>query len=205
MPVTDTKLIVAGLGRCGSSLVMQMLDRIRINCAGDWPSFEHPGIFTSEGLLDLLMRHDAVKVLNPYEVSLPTGYSYRVLLLKRNVFQQTRSQYKLLARQRHPAAEHISRHRKKITEKIREQFAASFARLCEQAGPENVYRISFEELILHPRSVATDIVRHFRLAEGRDQIDMAGHMIEVVEKRRPACLPDLLEEKLIARGRPAVA
>ncbi|MHB8286386.1 MAG: hypothetical protein ACYDD1_17175 [Caulobacteraceae bacterium] len=64
-------IIVSGLGRCGSSLTMQMLNAAGVHCVGSFPSFEGPeceafqeGFITAERWAAVAGR--AVKLLDPH-------------------------------------------------------------------------------------------------------------------------------------------
>lgn len=94
--------IVAGLGRCGSSLVMQML------AAGGHPIFDpdearHPA-YESPAVLGLPARHEflqqahgcALKVLDPHKYRLPLGHRYRIIWCDRDAKEQAKSQLKFL-------------------------------------------------------------------------------------------------------------
>ena len=97
-------IIVTGLGRCGSSLVMDMLSKSGIPMLGNaqYPSYELNS--NSFGILDSLIvekniandKNYAVKILHPPYLDRINLKKYRVILLERNFKQQALSQIKLL-------------------------------------------------------------------------------------------------------------
>ena len=88
-------IVVSGLGRCGSSLVMQMLHAGGVPCVGSAPDFEDEragvpiSFATMEGWAGM-----AVKVLDPHRMGLPGDV--RVIWLDRDTREQARSQIKFL-------------------------------------------------------------------------------------------------------------
>lgn len=89
-------VIVAGLGRCGSSLMMQMLSAAGLRCAGEYPAFEPNEADRDRISGRWLSRFEAVKILDPQRRRLPSGLNAIVLWLDRDVFQQAASQVKFL-------------------------------------------------------------------------------------------------------------
>src|SRR5271163_1780808 len=84
-------VVVTGFGRCGSSLVMQMLHAAGFPVTGEYPSFEceeyhFGGVAPPAG---------ASKILN-LDCEAPPGGPYRWIWLDRNPAQQVKSQAKLL-------------------------------------------------------------------------------------------------------------
>lgn len=103
--------IVSGLGRCGSSLVMQMLAAGGHPIYGPEesrnPSYEHPnaaglpnvGPGWNDARRAWLAEAEgkAVKVLDPHRCQLPACHEYRIIFCTRAIEQQARSQIKFLA------------------------------------------------------------------------------------------------------------
>lgn len=85
-----TTLVVAGLGRCGSSLTMQMLAAGGVECVGSFPSFEDERVKTRVLAVDIeAWRGKSVKILDPQRLGLPGDV--RVIWLERNHHEQARS------------------------------------------------------------------------------------------------------------------
>lgn len=89
-------LLVAGLGRCGTSLVMQMLAGAGLPCVGEFPAYEVPELNHQEPPLAWLeaQRGKAMKVLNPHLTRIPPEFEAPVIWLDRNVREQAKSQAK---------------------------------------------------------------------------------------------------------------
>lgn len=186
-------VLVSGLGRCGTSLMMQML------AAGGWPvygpdestfpAFEHPvntrgdHVPAGPGIL---------KWLDPH--SFPPPPFSRAIFLVRDLREQARSQVKL--------AEHMTAGLPAFTPEnvpalaryMREEELAARAAL-RRRGPVLVVR--FEDLIAHP-AVVMRAVSDF--ADVRLDIEAAVRQV----RPRPtgaACAPDMrMEESLIAES-----
>lgn len=86
-------IVVAGFGRCGSSLVMQMLHAGGVPCAGRYPAFECPETsveVTPEFIAVNAGR--AVKILDPQRVGIPGNV--RIIWLDRDTREQAKSHAK---------------------------------------------------------------------------------------------------------------
>src|SRR5690348_17944000 len=88
-------LIVAGLGRCGSSLMMQMLQRGGMKCAGEFPAFEMPETNHCSISREWLSQFSggAVKILDPHLCTIENTPAV-VLWLSRDHWHQAKSQIK---------------------------------------------------------------------------------------------------------------
>jgi hypothetical protein len=93
-------IMVAGLGRCGTSLALQMLAAGGVDCVGPYPSFEdaeHDQLRrTAPAEWAARAAGKAVKVLDPHRNPPPIGPAYRVLWLFRDWADQARSQLKMV-------------------------------------------------------------------------------------------------------------
>jgi tetratricopeptide (TPR) repeat protein len=128
-------LVVCGLPRSGTSMLMQMLD------AGGMPILtdqartadeDNPkGYFEFEAVRKMFRdqgwvgeaRGKAVKIVTPLVCSLPTGGRYRVLLIERDYDEILASQAKMIARRGEPVADSPER---------RERLRREYARLIDQ-------------------------------------------------------------------------
>jgi hypothetical protein len=97
-------VLVCGLGRCGTSLVMQMLARSGLRCAGSFPDFEpselmpreRPTIADSYNARDFIVRHDAAKLLAPHTLAFRDDFAALVVWLDRDFGEQARSGLKVV-------------------------------------------------------------------------------------------------------------
>jgi hypothetical protein len=90
--------IVTGFGRCGTSLVMQVLYAAGTECTGNWPSFENeevfPVHFNKNWLRD--QKRKAVKIMEPDQsMHNLNGMTIRTIWVRRSYMQQARSMAKL--------------------------------------------------------------------------------------------------------------
>jgi hypothetical protein len=186
--VGEGLILVSGLGRCGTSLMMQMLS------AGGLPvfdreavggvAFEHEvaitGAHLPEGAAGLL------KWLDPHTEPLPPRRVRGSIFLTRDVKQQALSQKKF-------SQAFVSRVFETLTWR---ELAYSLKRdtkralgALERRGP--VFKARFESLIIRPRPVIEAIAKW--LGEPID-VDAA---VAQVRPRGTDCLPGLLELQLM--------
>lgn len=187
-------VIVAGLGRCGTSMVMQMLATGGIATVGTFPDFEDMDTDRQRGLNPgaWLARcaGRAVKVLDPQRVPPPAGRSYRTIWLTRDPEQQGRSQIKLIDANPSRAM------RKAMAQSIRrDEPRARRALAAADLSGWPMLRLTFEGILGDPFAAATAIVEHI----GAEQFDegAAWRMATAVMPRGPHCLPFMLETHLL--------
>src|SRR5690242_18079420 len=90
-------IIVSGLGRCGTSLVMQMLDAGGIPCHGPFPAYEPDDVGVGRDLAKLLAIPKAFKMIDPHRDALfPSMQGVRVIWIDRDFEEQARSQVKMV-------------------------------------------------------------------------------------------------------------
>jgi hypothetical protein len=184
-------ILVAGLGRCGTSLMMQMLAAGGVPCVGLWPSFEdqdHNSLRRSDpASWQAQAAGRAVKLLDPHRAPPPAGPDYRVLWLFRDWSEQARSQLKVVG------VDQGRGNRKRMERQLRRETEAAGSALdAVDAWRGRRMVVPFDCLLLRPREMAGLIAVHL----GRD-LD-ADAMVSCVVARAPACLPYLLEPTLVA-------
>jgi hypothetical protein len=179
--------IVAGLGRCGTSMCMQMLAAGGIACIGDAPAYED----NRTRVRNIDPEHmrawsgAAVKVLDPQIVGLPGNV--RVIWLDRDAQEQARSAGKfahLMAGIQLPCRWQ----RRRYAERLRRDRV----RALRVIGNRPVLLLTFERVLADPLGCAR------AMAVFLDQpLDV--HAMAAVVRRRPAsCLPGLdLELQLV--------
>lgn len=196
-------IIVAGHGRCGSSLVMQMLAAAGLRCAGRFPSFEHEAVapqlepdFTEPPCkpAEWFDRFDAIKVLLPHRVVLPTPLTAVVIWLDRGLLEQSKSQLKTMRRQNPTWLGNVPEAR--ILEECRGVLAREREAAIEALIPAPRIEMRFEDLIRYPLDSALAI-REFASQYGHD-LD-AVEMASVVISRPTTCAPAFaIERSLLA-------
>ncbi len=186
-------VIVSGFGRCGSSVVMQMLEAGGFPCVGDFPSFEDMHVAVM-GPIDRawFLSHSgrAMKVLDPHQNLIPRDVPVRAIWLDRDVIQQARSHAKFL---RLVAGMPIpDDYPRNVAESLRKDRPGIYAYLGN--GP--VLTLTFERVLAAPAAMAAEINRF-----------VCGHldesaMAKAVRWRPALCAPGMdMELSLIAERR----
>lgn len=188
-------ILASGLGRCGSSLTMQMLHAGGIPCEGEAPAFECRDAIAAINTGDAhhLSGH-AVKLLDPFRRGwrpMP-GPDYRIIWLDRDPKQQAKSQAKFMDLMG------ISRQRPKwrvVMSKLRSDRRSSWRTLNKALDVNGqILKLRFERILTHPMETALKIQ------------DIVGRPLDVdamaacVLPRGPECMPDLAIELALSRG-----
>ncbi|MEN6540852.1 MAG: hypothetical protein ABFC67_14690 [Mizugakiibacter sp.] len=189
--MSETITLVCGFGRCGSSLVMQMLEAGGMPVTGEYPAFEagdivRPGSIDSTRLPGI--NGHALKLLDPQRYMIPHHFSTHAIWCRRDVIEQAKSHAKFL---REVVGLPMNReHRDRIAQAFKED--AKFAiRTLREAGVKHILDLRFEDMICRPRVVAEQVSRFC----GELDVDK---MAAVVRSRDPECAPDMsLEFQLI--------
>lgn len=180
-------IIVAGLGRCGSSMTMQMLHASGIPCVGRRPSFEDDRCLqriNSEWLSQQSGR--AVKVLDPQRVGIPQGVNCAVIWLDRDTKEQAKSQIKFVE-----ALDGI-RIASGAWRGMRSTLRSDRAKAMSVISRHPVLKLSFEGILSAPRENAVKIADF--LSPWFDLSDRIDFMAMAVRRRSPVCAPGLAME-----------
>ncbi|MED5545674.1 MAG: hypothetical protein VYD90_10525 [Pseudomonadota bacterium] len=195
-------ILVAGLGRCGTSLVMQMLAAGGVETVGTYPDFEHTGepeLRADADAWHALTDGKAVKVLNPHLDAIPPGGNYRTILLTRDVKQQAKSMAKLAAFALGAPAMPSRADRRALETKLRAE-SSMMGRAIFLLGRGTHFILPFEDIIDDPSGAARDIATF--VAIGRPDPLNVDAMAACVRPRSPDCLPTLLELDLLEDDQP---
>ncbi len=157
----DTEIIiVSGLPRCGTSLMMQMLANGGIEVVADHircADADNPrGYYEFERVKKLKQdarwlpdaRGKAVKMVSQLLYDLPSSENYRIIFMDRDMDEMLDSQEKMLKRLGRKAAPR---------EEIKPAFAKHLDRLFQWLGRQpnmKVLRISYNDLLQHPQEQA---------------------------------------------------
>lgn len=187
----DTILLVAGLGRCGTSLMMQMLEAGGAPVVGNWPAYE-PGLiqglpFNAEKW-SAVVRGRSVKALDPHRWQPPRGEDYRIIWLDRHPGEQARSVLKF---SRKPDNRANRKGMERILDRDR-RLAQQHLLSIDRAG---ILGVKFEDIINRPARVAAEL--RAKLGAPLD----VGAMARQVVDRSPRCFDGLLENMLLITGR----
>ena len=185
-------LFVTGLGRCGTSMVMQMLHAAGVPCAGTPPAFEDIPV-TPRGVdHNWLARQGgrAVKWIDPTVTDLrrPPGM-HSAVFLARDPRQQALSQLKLLG----------VRHDRNTRRAMKKEIEADTVRahvIVDRQFP-CVLSLYFESILRSPSRAAAALSTHCRvLGLLFDNVEAAAR---VPLPRSPLCAPDLAIEHAAIR------
>lgn len=181
--VSKPVVIVAGLGRCGTSLVMQMLDAAGIPCVGRFPAFEEDDPWVGTGR--------AVKWLDPHRrpLRVAIGSRYRCIWLSRDPVEQARSQLKWFSPEMLTVG--VDEATRVLAESLRDESVDALRRL-----PLPRLMTTFEAIIGRPRASAARIADFLGRPFAPLDVDaMAARVIP----RGPECQPDLSIEATLVR------
>ena len=191
-PVT----LVAGFGRCGSSLTMQMLDAAGLTMLGCWPAFEVKTIVTDED--SRWLAHQGGKVFkllvsHPNHFTLNSDVAWRTIWIDRRGRDLATSQIKLLR----AGGATIKREAFDALRQSYRRDRAKTLRKLRKAGP--VLCLRFEHLVTCPKHQAARIAAFLDLDHSTIEM-MSRRVIE----RKPDVRPNMsLEQLLILQGRDA--
>jgi len=181
-------IIVAGLGRCGSSLVMQMLLAAGIPVTGENPAFEDERVNLPQAanLWDGEWRGKAVKVLDPHRCELP-AHGAKVIWVSRDERQQALS----IAKFWHSVAGlpyPDRRQRRALESNLRRDRGVCTAIFLWKGLP--LLALRFEDLLADPLRSASQIAAFVGTGDPET-------MAAVVRPRKAECYPGLLEVELL--------
>lgn len=190
---TET-IVVCGLARCGTSLLMKMLHRGGIEPLCDPASLGHGYELDYTLLLPKdtswveQARGKAIKILDPHVLRLPMDRPYRFVLLTRDFKQQAKSHVKFLK----AIGAEVNRSAVPLIEKSLRADLPRVIDLLNSYPDSAALSLTFEGVISDPLGSAQ------RLDDFLERDDF--NLIEaasVVLKRTTSCLPYLLEAQLI--------
>lgn len=189
-------IVVAGQGRCGTSLMMQMLYAAGVPCVGNWPDFETGA--SSFGGFDptafAALRGKAIKLITPAELPIGEMPNHIVIWLDRDPEEQARSQLKMVA----SFVRHVDMSRKNIRAMAagnRRERAPNMAAIGANGRCPTLI-LSFEHLLTEPTdaSIRIDAFLH--------EHDYRGLNFEAMRRqirlRSPACYPGMMEVYLLS-------
>jgi len=185
--------VVSGLGRCGTSMMMQMLHCGGMEVTGDaeLPFLEDDRVNKlplNDGWLRDLTSRNVIKILNPDIRSLPGWFRCRSIWMKRDVNEQTKSYIKYnvaMAGEQNIDPDEVANNIRRRTKLCLKELG----RISDK-GP---LLVGFEVALERPFLAAVGVQAF--LGEDLNHTKMA----EAVIKRTPKCLVDVPEIKFAAR------
>lgn len=183
-------ILVAGLGRCGTSLALQMLAAGGVPCVGERPSFEderHHALLGSDPRAWAAQAEGrAVKLLDPHRSPPPEDQRYRTFWLFRDWADQACSQLKMSGAAQHRA------NRRRLERALKAETTAANSALWRAGAADALLVVPFDCLLLRPRDMARLMAQHV----DRDlDIDAVA---SVAVARDVTCFPGFLEATLVA-------
>lgn len=201
-------VIVHGIGRCGSSLAMQMLEAGGWPVVGRYPDHEpeevspfHQGAVTSRRAHEITVPADwigrAVKLIWPAAWGWGGGSPAIVVLATRDPLIQAESQVKLMRAMMPGAPIDSSRRKLRQLADANAEDTARARSLVQRAGAP-LLEWPFVGVLRDPRRMALRLSSflHEHCGQGLD-VDRAAAM---VIPRSPRCYPGLLEAILLAKA-----
>lgn len=180
-------IIVAGLGRCGSTMIMQMLR------AGGMPVVADNLVSCEDSRSNSITKKSswleeaqgkAIKVLLPDVINLPNEFSYRIIWIKRDYNEQAKSQVKFL---RLLQAIHISSSAwKKMARELPKQEMIGMIKFKRRSLPIAIF--TFEDILIDPLREAIRICEYLKQDHG---YLLPTVMANVVKKRSSKCAEGL--------------
>ena len=141
-------ITVCGLGRCGTSATMQMLEAGGIPCLSTYPAYEQ-GLEPRKVPVDALKAKGpcAVKILEPQYSKWPADMPRRVIWLDRDYVEQARSTCRFIGV---PETRHAVR-------ALAVSFRQDMYKCISQLKDWPMIRIHFEDLVANPKAIADRI------------------------------------------------
>lgn len=179
----DRPIVVSGFGRCGSSLVMQMLSAGGVQCLGRHPAFESR---------EVVCPGQAVKILDPQRgaeaLPYPIPDGARVIWIDRDPSEQARSLAKFTATL---LGVSYSRDQRRA---LVMQLRGDRLRAMRVLASRPLLVLSFESLLESPRLAAQKLAE---FVGGEFDIDAAARQ---VRPRSPECAPGMDMELSLMQG-----
>jgi len=189
-------IFVSGLGRCGSSMTMQMLDAAGIPCVGDYPAFETWETNAAAISREWLSEHQgyAAKMLDPHRCSVPDDANCVVIWLDRDADQQAKSQCKMISML---GGMDVGGQWRAMRSQIRKDRRKSLNAI---PGRWPIRMVKFEDILAKPLETSRNIAEY--LSPWFDISERVHDMADVVIDRGGNCRPDLsIEAALIDQPR----
>lgn len=191
-PLEETLVVVTGLPRSGTSMLMQMLAAGGIEIMTDGlrePDEDNPrGYLEFEPVKNLLKdsswlregRGKAVKIVAPLLGALPPGLPCRVIFIERDLDEVLESQQRMLARRKQEMVSTPERR-----QRLKDEYARTVLRIkaaLERRPHTRVLCLDYRDAVTDPRAVAKKMSDF--LGSGLDTVSMAASVDPVLHRNR---------------------
>lgn len=192
--MTRPCIVVAGMGRCGTSLTMQMLYAAGVPCVGAWPGFETDASSVSafDPVKFAALSETAIKLIDPANLPVGDMPNHIVIWLDRDPKQQAKSQAKMMKLMGYSLGRDAVN---AFAGDLRKSRGRHRARIGIPGGCPSI-SLRFEGLI-EDRSVIV-LLSEFLSSYGWESPVEA--MVRQVRARPSHCLQDFLEATLLSEG-----
>lgn len=194
-------MIVSGHGRCGSSLVMQMLSAGGMPTLGRAPAFEVGEMEPSKKICrNFLARHadTAVKILDPHHCLSDVPADTHAIWMDRDPVQQARSQIKFMRAVGLVSIESKRSVIRTLAKSYSRDTPIALRRLRQICA--TVTRMRFEDVLADPAEAASQLAH---VAMRCDRMLSVPMMTQAVRLRSSDCMPGMdLELALIREASP---
>jgi hypothetical protein len=189
-----TTLIVCGLGRCGTSMMMQMLAAGGMPVQGRWPAFEVDNALPQNMSADWLVacNGSAIKLIDPhrFEQDLRAVDDLAFILMQRDLNEQAASALKFMG-------VHGTRDaRRKMSSSLRTDLFHTRKMLRYLQIP--TIAVSFEKVLRNPMFMADVLAEYVHRTCGVELDPVA--MSQAVVRRSPKNYPGIMELGMIGEG-----
>jgi len=187
-------IIVSGLTRCGSSLMMQMLysggcpvvcepgnELISGECSDQLSALREIALGLTEG--------KAIKCLDPHRFPLPPDREYIIIWMSRDKKEQSKSIAKFMQ-----MLLGVRESKRTLARKFEETLGSETRQCWKLMEDHALIEVRFEDVILNPHLEAERVANFIGM-----QLDI-DKMASVVIPRSTDCYPGMLESELIARA-----
>lgn len=182
--------IVSGLPRSGTSLMMQMLDAGGVDIYQDnvrKADDNNPkGFFEHENVKSLVKKNNwlkdargkVVKIVSPLIRFLPPPYSYKVIVMRRDIVEVVQSQHKMLVK---AVKADVDSYPIKMEDTLKKQFQSAITWMDKQPNVEYII-VDFKKAISDPKAVAAEVASF--LKKGLNLEAMANSSVKELYRNR---------------------
>lgn len=187
-----TIVVVAGLGRCGSTLMMRCLDASGLPTHGNRVAFEDTRAATIQkdnGGWIKEAEGKAIKILDLHRLNLPDGFDYKIIWMKRSAKQQAKSMlkfYNALMKANIPTSTY-----RKAMGVIPKDTDKALRKFTENKIPCMI--VNFEDILLKPGDILDHLQKFLDVKLDKEKF------ISIIKRRHTNCLPDISIETSYAK------